>query len=138
MSHITIPLVKPPAGVGRGRPITGSVTALARWIRRRFAGSELDEVFAYELIRIAAFERQYDRLRPGDQPHLEGIALEAEHMRDVALQWMLWDRQDLARFGYPIPRLSSFDPNVRAAYDALRPGQPYRIDGRIREKKATA
>ncbi len=93
---------------------------------------------AFELIRLAALERGYDRARPGWQPHLEAIEIAAEAARDLAMESYQLDKEDLARFGRPLPRLLSFDPDGcdRAAYAAMPKGQRYRLNGRVMVKEA--
>jgi hypothetical protein len=121
-----------------------TLTGLARRIRqhpRIAATGEWAELFAFELIRVAAVERDYDRARPGWQPQLATIAANAEHFREMALESLLNDRQELLRFGRPIPRLyTQGSPEQlasdRRTYESLPRGAAFRLNGKIVLKDA--
>jgi hypothetical protein len=121
-----------------------TLMGLARRIRqhpRIAAMGEWAELFAFELVRVAAVERDYDRSRPGWQPQLATIAARAETLRELSLEALLFDRQDLAKFGRPIPRLYTVgapDEVERDGqlYSALPKGAPFRLNGRVHLKDA--
>jgi len=118
------------------------VAALARRLRSRLGDGEYAELVAYELIRVAARERDFDRGRPGWQPYMERIEREAETGRELALADLLYTRQEMARYGRPIPRLYHVgaDPDDPGdtidgdIYAALPPGAPYRLNGKLTVK----
>jgi hypothetical protein len=127
-----------------GRLLIGTLNQLAKRVRehpRIAATGEWAELFAFELIRVAAVERDHDRARPGWQTQLATIAANAEHFREMALESLLNDRQELLKFGRPIPRLYTVGSPEQVAHDRqiyseLPPGCPYRLNGKIQRKRA--